>query len=142
MVTEQKRFDEIHSFRDVFSGYYPGVVEYVNKVLSACKKKDDIAVFAAAATLQKEISLMLSTTFDKGGFSSFNIYNEYRNSFDEHDLPDISSNILRGDFGSMLDQIKRLEFQMRMLFEENQVNLNRFDEISELSTFIKVNTEA
>ncbi|HCT63461.1 MAG TPA: hypothetical protein DIC19_05115 [Erysipelotrichaceae bacterium] len=142
LVTEQKHIDDDHTFQDVFSGYYPGVVEYVNKILSACKKMDDIAVFAAATTLQKEISLMLSKSFDKGDFSSFNIYNEYRNSFDEHDLPDISSNILRGDFGSMLDQIKRLEVQMRMLFEGNQVSLNRFDEISELSRFIKENTEA
>ena len=137
LLAEQKQLGKKYSFQDVFDGYYPGIFEYVNKVLSACDKKNEVAMYSAAAKIQNEISLMLSMCYAEAEYSSFNIYKEYRKTFDGLEFPDVASYLHNGDFSKISEQIKAFNDRALELIKENSMKLDKFEELEELRAFVK-----
>lgn len=136
LLAEQKRLGEREPFQEVFKGYYPGVFEYTNKVRSACNKKNEIAMFAAATKLQNEMSLMLSSSYDETDDSSLRIYKEYRKTYDDLELPDVASHLHRGDFDIVSEKIQALDERAMKLMKGNAVAINQFEELEDLRVYI------
>ncbi|WP_214753985.1 MULTISPECIES: hypothetical protein [unclassified Exiguobacterium] len=136
LLAEQKRLGEREPFQEVFKGYYPGVFAYTNKVRSACNKKNEIAMFAAATKIQNEVSLMLSTSFDETYHSSLRIYKEDRKIYDDLELPDVVAHLHCGDFAIVSEKIQTFDERAMELMKGNAVAINKFEELEDLRVYI------
>jgi len=139
ILTQQQQTNRHAEYETVFAGYYAGIFEYLNKVQSAIDKQNSLAMTCAAAKLQSELAMMLSTPYEAKGYCGFNIYQEYRKAFDELGFPDLTAALVNGDYQALKALIGVFDQQAKLLFERNAVSTNIFDELEALKGYISGN---
>jgi hypothetical protein len=120
----------------VFAGFYPGIKEYLNKVLSACERHDSVAASVAAVQIQKDVALMLAQTEMGIPYSEFNPFGEYRNTFDRLGLPDLTAIDDSGDFEALAAQVELFDARVRQVLTERGVALNDTESWDDLKRLI------
>ncbi len=121
----------------VFKDFYFFVFEYVNKVLSACDRKDVVKARFAAFQLQEEICQCINKV--KNGFygADFNLFGEYSTAYLEAGFPDLLGPASRGDLVALAGQVRRLDEYAREWLEDHSVALNVLGSQEELRRFLE-----
>ena len=126
LIKMQKEIAEPSNPKEQLRDYYPGILEYVNKIKTAQKKGDKVKATIAAYTIQNELTQMLSQNTN----TRFNTPRESTNKYLEHGLPDLLENP-----SNLNKNAEKLETETGKLFnklglEQNKVeNLEEFKEI-------------
>jgi hypothetical protein len=122
--------------RDVFKDFYFFIFEYVNKVLSACERKDAIAARFAAFQLQEEICQCMNKV--ENGFygTDFNRLGEYSGAYQKAGWPDLIESASQGNLVELARQARRLDEQAREWFNSRSIELNILDSKEELRQFL------
>ncbi|MCG3259075.1 MAG: nucleotidyltransferase domain-containing protein [Candidatus Heimdallarchaeota archaeon] len=118
---------------------YVGIKSYLNKILSACAKKDILAASYAATELQLCIADEIEKTESRRSVDSisFNTYQEVKNTYEMLKLPDLSQSITEKDFEKLRDDVETLDKMLVSYLKEKDVELKIFDDVSEIRGYAR-----
>jgi hypothetical protein len=139
LLAEQKNVSPRHTLQDVFSDYYPVVLEYVNKILSACEKRNLLAAGQSAAIIQRELASMLAQACEGAPAGDADIYGDYRATLDRLQFPDLLMAVDSGDFARIAGQARLLDERMKGFLAQNGIAMNCFSSEAELRAFFARN---
>jgi hypothetical protein len=122
-------------FRDDFP--YPAIKEYVNKIVSACEKRNLIGASYVAAIMQHELAYMLAQAETGVVFLDFNLYDEYGGPFQRLPFPDLASAIEEGDFAKIAEQARLFDRRAQEYYAQHGVSLNVVASMDDLEAFIR-----
>ena len=136
LLSAQFSISEPSEPKDVFKDFYFFIFEYVNKVLSACKRKDVIAAGFSAFHLQEEICQLMNKV--ENGFygTDFNMLNEYSEAYEKTGFPDLLKPASRGDLVELARQTQQLDKKAREWFKNHSIELNILRNEEELRQFL------
>ncbi|MBN1486229.1 MAG: hypothetical protein JW981_01230, partial [Anaerolineae bacterium] len=137
LLNEQHTIKCSNTVDEIFGGFYAGIKEYVNKILSACEKRNMVAVSYDAAYLQSDMASMLVHAETGVQYTDFNIVSEYRRHFDQLQFPDLSEVIAKGDFDAIKEQIQLFDERSQEYFACNSVDMNVIESMESLKAFIE-----
>ena len=108
------------------------VLEYKNKVLSACEKEDVMAAGSAAFLLEEEICQLMSKV--KNGFygTDFNLFGEYVKGYEKAGFPDLLEPATRGDLETLAGRVRQLDEKAREWLRTHSIALNILESEDEL----------
>lgn len=132
LLDAQQQAQNEFTVSQVFTSYYPEIKEQINKILSACDRKDVIAAASACKNIQKELAQFLATAFEQKDFSGFNIYSEYNATYDSFGLPNIVSYVDKSNFGILREKVSEFDVKIRTMLSDNSVPLNIVESKGEL----------
>jgi hypothetical protein len=122
--------------QDVFADFYYYVLEYKQKVQSACRRGDAVAAGYAAAFMQEQICQLMNKV-DRGFFGQdFNLLDEYVGGYEEVGFPDLIGPASRGDLEVLARRVRHLDEKMRQWLESNSIDLNILDGEEDLRRFL------
>lgn len=124
------------SAQEAFCDYYPFVVEYVGKILSASERGDALAAGAAAYALQEELSQVLCTIQPGLQVTEFNLLGEYSAAYREAGFPDLLATASRGDLALLADEARKLGVMVAAWLTERGVETNILADGEELQRFL------
>ena len=118
---------------------YMGLKSYLNKILSACAKKDILAASYAATELQVWFAEHLEKTENKRPVNiyTFNTYHEVKGTYEMLKLPDLSQSIAKIDFEQLKEDVINIDKIATNYFENIGVKLQIFKDISQIREFAK-----
>jgi len=118
---------------------YMGFKSYLNKVLSACAKKDILAASYAATELQVWLAEHLEKTENKRllNIYNFNTYLEVKSTYEMLKLPDLSQSITQMDFEQLRTDVTKIDKIVINYLEKKDVKLQIFKDISQIREFVK-----
>jgi len=136
LLSAQFSISEPSEPKDVFKDFYFFIFEYVNKVLSACKRKDVIAAGFSAFHLQEEICQLMNKV--ENGFygTDFNMLSEYSEAYEKAGFPDLLKPASRGDLVELARQTQQLDKKAREWFKNHSIELNILRNEEELRQFL------
>ena len=119
-----------------FKDFYFFIVEYVNKVLSACERRDTLAASYAAFMLQEEISRLLDRV--ERGFegTDFNLLGEYGKSYASAGLPDLLEPACKGDLAELARRAQSLQHMAGEWLRGHSVDLGIMHGEDDLRRFL------
>ena len=103
LLDEQASLGEPAEVQVAFKDFYFFIVEYVNKVLSACERRDSLAAGYAAFMLHQEICRLLNRVERGFDGTDFNLLSEYGSAYARAGFPEI----LEPASGGNLDELAR-----------------------------------
>jgi len=111
---------------------------YINKILSACHKKDLLAASYAATELQIWIAEELAQ--NEGNLivnvDDFNFFEEIKTFYHQLMLPNLLVGITRGDFQKIENNAKELDLRLQNFCESQNMKISRFNEIKEVQQYL------
>ncbi|AKI97675.1 nucleotidyltransferase domain-containing protein [Kosmotoga pacifica] len=136
LLSAQFSISEPSDPKDVFKDFYFFIFEYVNKVLSACKRNDVIAAKFSAFQLQEEICQLMNKI--ENGFygTNFNMLNEYSEAYEKAGFPDLLKPASKGDLVELARQAQQLDKKAREWLENHSIELNILRNEEELRQFL------
>ncbi len=136
LLDEQAACGEPREPRVVFKDFYFYIVEYVNKVLSACERRDAMAASYAAFVLQEEVSRLLNKV--ERGFEGqdFNLLSEYGGAYAEAGFPDLLEPALRGDLDELARRAQTLRVTSAAWLQAHSVDLGILHDGNDLRRFL------
>jgi hypothetical protein len=136
LLAAQLSVAEPVSAQNVFAGFYYYVLEYKQKVLSACVRGDAVAAGISAAYMQEQICQLMNKV-DQGFFGrDFNLLGEYLAGYEEAGFPDLLEPAFRADLAELADRVRRLDEEMRSWLERHAIDLNILDSEEDLRRFL------
>lgn len=137
LVREYQRCYAPAKVTEKFNGYYPAIQEYVNKVRSACAKRNLIEISYWATKMQQELSEMLAHVHTGFENSLLHIYAEYRHDFDQQHFPDLAQAVAKSDFGDIVEQTQRFAARVQAYLTQHSVSLRTMQSVEQLQTFME-----
>ena len=136
LLSAQFSISEPSEPKDVFKDFYFFIFEYVNKVLSACKRKDVIAAGFSAFHLQEEICQLMNKVENGFYVTDFNMLSEYSEAYEKAGFPDLLKPASRGDLVELARQTQQLDKKAREWFKNHSIELNILRNEEELRQFL------
>jgi hypothetical protein len=124
------------SATEAFRDFYPSIKEFVNKVLSACDRRDLLAASYAAARIQGDVAQMLDNARTGIDINNTYLFSEYRFGADALALPDLSQVAATGDMNALASAARQFDGAMREYLQRNGAALNDVASLDELTAFI------
>ncbi len=121
---------------DTFVGYYPAIKEYVNKILSACERRDWVNASVVAAQMQRELAVMLASTEDRLSCSDTCLLGEFRAASDRLGFPDLWDAVAARDIDQLAHLTRQFESQVQALLTERGIALNSAETLEDLRALI------
>lgn len=118
---------------------YVSIKSYLNKVLSACEKKDILAASYAATEVQlciaDEIEMMETNKLVNS--LNFNNYDEINKSYKMLNFPDLSLSITENNFEKLRNDVESLDKIFVSYLKQKGVELRIFEDISEVKEYVR-----
>jgi predicted nucleotidyltransferase len=137
LLRAQREVSKGETVSTVFRNYYPGIHEYVGKIVSAAEEGRPVAANYAAARIQTECGSMLSralTGMDHGGF---NLYSEYHDVYVVNGFPDLMAPTAPAAFTELVERAGRLDARSRSFLREAGLGLNILEDLDHLKRFLE-----
>jgi len=137
LISEQRTLLQKYEYDDIFKGFYEEAKATFNKIVTACEGNDYYTAFFASLRLQNEISNLLARTEDGVNYSDFNVYNEYRKTYESFGLPDLAKIIENGRLDTLRSAVISLDMRIKGILETHGVALNVFHSLEELRSSVE-----
>jgi hypothetical protein len=124
------------SHAEVFSGYYPAIVEYVNKIVSAAGKGNALGASMVASQMQREMAQLLAQAEESWSPGEANLYDEYATAYTALGFPDLAPLVAAGDLAALAAQACAFQEHARAYFTRNGVSLNCVETMEALRAWI------
>ncbi len=110
---------------------------YLNKILSACTKKDILAASYAATEIQLTIADELERTETNKDVNSigFDTYFEVNNTYNRLGFPDLSVSITKQNFEQITKDVLKIDKMLVDYLREKKVELRIFENVSEVKEY-------
>ncbi|UCG01448.1 MAG: hypothetical protein JSW11_17745 [Candidatus Heimdallarchaeota archaeon] len=117
---------------------YISMKAYVNKILSACNKKDILAVSYAATELQIWIAEELAHYEGNQivDVDNFNFFEEIKTFYLKLMLPNLMEGISKKDFQKIEKNATKLNFMLQEFCKNRDMEILRFDDIGEVQKYL------
>ncbi|MFX1515484.1 MAG: hypothetical protein ACFFC6_04185 [Promethearchaeota archaeon] len=119
---------------------YNSMKAYINKILSACYKKDILAASYAATELQIWIAEELAQ--NEGNLivnvDNFNFFTEIKDFYNQLMLPNLMEGITKGDFQKIEKNAKELDLGLQNFCESQNIEISRFNKIKEIQQYLNI----
>jgi hypothetical protein len=135
--SEMAAFAKPSPAHEVLAEGYPFVFEYVNKVLSACSKREAVRARYAALQLQDELAEMLSRIRNGMGGSPASQAGDHRAAYLAEDFPDLMEPAVAGDLPRLAARARDLDEHTRQWLREHSMPLNILNGIGALERFLE-----
>ena len=118
---------------------YMGFKSYLNKILSASKKRDILAASYAATELQVWLAEHLEKTENKKPVNiyTFNTYEEVKNTYEMLKLPDLSKSITEKNFEQLRKHVFTIDKIIIDYLKEKGIDLQIYEDISQIREYAK-----
>ncbi|MFW9903837.1 MAG: hypothetical protein ACFFFH_05855 [Candidatus Thorarchaeota archaeon] len=118
---------------------YNSMKAYINKILSACHKKDILAASYAATELQIWIAedLALNEGNLMVNVDTFNFFEEIKLFYHQLMLPNLMEGISQRDFLIIEKTAKELDIRLQEFCRNQNTRISRFDSIREVQKYLK-----
>ena len=139
LIKSQKQVTlDIEELRKNLSFDYMGIKEYLNKILSGCKKRDIFLVSYATTEIQLYIADILEKLKKKEYVNSyyFNRYDEVNEAYNLLRLPDLTESIIHGNFTRIENDVKKINQFLETYFKEHNAEIRKFETINDLKLFL------
>ena len=136
LLEQQSAAKQPFEVQQVFAGYYPGIKEYLNKIVSACERHDLVAATAAAVQIQKDVGMMIAQCETGIAYSEFNAFGEYRAAVDRLGFPDLAACAASGDFSRLIELTDEFDRRSRDYLTAHGVALNDTQTLEELRALL------
>ncbi len=117
---------------------YISMKAYINKILSACHKRDILAVSYAATELQIWIAEELAQY--EGNLivnvDNFNFFEEIKTFYHQLMLPNLMEWISQGDFQKIEKTAKELDFQLHDFCKSRNSKISRLNNLGEVKKYL------
>lgn len=123
--------------REVFQDFYPGIFEYVSKVLSACARGDAMAAAYAAGQIQEEVCAMLNQAQAGWAVTAANLLGDYVAPYRQAGFPDLLEPAARGDLVELARRAQQLDQVARTWLQSQAIDLNILDSTGDLRQFLR-----
>ena len=137
LMTAQLAVAQPEPASGVLRGYYMAIKEYVNKLLSDCDKRNLVSAAFVATKVQVELAGMLSSIRNGVETTDLHQYAEYSTVLQQAGFPDLTNAISAGDFEGIHRQALEFDAQARLLFAQNDVSLNEFNDEPALREYLR-----
>jgi len=134
--TAQASIAEPADAQGVFQDFYYYILEYRNKVLSACQRKDVMAARSAAFHMQEQICQLMNKV--EHGFypTDFNLLGEYVAGYEKVGFPDLTQPAAQGDLETLARRVGELDEKAQAWFTEHSIPLNVLATEDDLRRFL------
>jgi hypothetical protein len=134
--TAQASIAEPADAQDVFQDFYYYVLEYRNKVLSACERRDVMAARSAAFHMQEQIC-QLANKVEQGFYpTDFNLLGEYIAGYEKVGFSDLIQLAAQGDLETLARRVQELDEKAQAWFAEHSIPLNVLATEDDLRRFL------
>ena len=130
LIEAQRETATVSSIQEELEDYYPGIIEYINKINSGIEKNDPFKANFAAANIQGELSTMLSKGVTGVGDREFNLYSEIYPVYRDQGFPDLLES--SDDIHKLGEATKKFEECTHSLFRSQGLRQNRVYGINQL----------
>jgi len=128
LIKLQEDATESSNLKENLRDYYPGIIEYVNKIKTSQRKGDKIKSTFAAYTIQNELTQMLS----HGINTRFNTPSESSVNYHKQGLPDLLENP-----SNLNENADKLETETGKLFNKLGLTQNKVENLNEFKKIIR-----
>ncbi|MFX0066805.1 MAG: hypothetical protein ACFFC7_32125, partial [Candidatus Hermodarchaeota archaeon] len=119
---------------------YAGLRAYIDKVKSACRKKDILTASYAANELQiwiaEEMAKFEGEIF-ANLYSRFNLYEEIKTIYNQLSLPNLDKYVASGDFEGLELAVNQLEFIIQRYCQDQRTDLLIFKDFKTLERYFE-----
>ena len=137
LLRAQRKVGKGETVRTVFKDYFPGIFEYVNKVISSVEENKPVAANYAAAKIQFECNSFLSRALTGVDHGDFNLYSEYYDLYRENKFPNLMELAAPEEYSRLVEYANKLDEVSRAYFKKANVELNMVDDMEHLKRFIE-----
>jgi hypothetical protein len=137
LLKAQREVSKGETVNKIFRDYYPGIHEYVAKIVSAVEKGKPMAANYAAARIQAECSSMLSRALTGVDNGVFNLYSEYHEAYIENGFPEVMGLKTPAWHSELVERAERLDARSRFFISEAGLELNMLEDIDHLKRFLE-----
>jgi hypothetical protein len=137
LLKAQREVSKGETVSKIFRNYYPGIHEYVGKIVSAIENGEPMAANYAAARIQTEWSSMLSRALTGVDNSVFNLYSEYHEAYLENGFPDLMGPKTPAWHSELVERAWRLEARSKSFMHEAGLELNVLEDLDHLMRFLE-----
>lgn len=125
----------VRSYKTRMKGYYEEERGMLNKLLTACEKKDYETAFFVAIGVQDGLARMLYAAENGRGPGMLDS-GDYRRFYRQYGFPDLASLLNPLDFEPLRYAVEQLMQQLENHLKSEEVPMNRFDSIGEFEAFV------
>ena len=139
LLKKQEKFlmNQIDKKKGFFNNYI-SMKAYINKIMSACHKRDILAVSYAATELQIWIAEELAQS--EGNLivnvDTFNFFEEIKTFYHHLMLPNLMEGISQGDFQKIEKTAKKLDFQLSNFCKSRNSKILRLNNLGEVKKYL------
>jgi len=137
LLRAQREVSKGETVGAVFRDYYPGIREYVNKIVSAVEDGRPMAAKYAAARIQAECGGMLSRALTGVENGAFNLYSEYHEAYMERGFPDLMGSTTPARHSELVESAGRLDARSISFLREAGLGLNVLEDLDHLRRFLE-----
>ncbi len=125
--------------KKAFFGNYISMKSYINKIMSACYKKDILAVSYAATELQIWIAEELAKYEGKliVNVDNFNFFEEIGVFYNQLKLPDLMEGITQKNFPEIIKNAKELDSQLQVYCKKQNYSIPNLCSFEEVVAYLK-----
>ncbi|MFX1283653.1 MAG: hypothetical protein ACFFB5_08360 [Promethearchaeota archaeon] len=125
--------------KKAFCNNYISMKAYINKILSACHKRDILAVCYAATELQIWIAEELAQYEGKliVNVDSFNFFEEIKAYYNQLRLPDLMEDINRNNFQEILKKTNELDLRLQEYCRMQNMRIPSFTDLEEIAVYLE-----
>lgn len=137
LLEQQGNVYEAPDYPGRMKGCYEEVKGVLDKIITACERKDYDTAFFAAIQAQEEITSFVSLAETGQWPSDTMLRTAYENVYLRLGFPDLAAKLDPHDFSSLQTAVEQLSADLEGLFRSKGVPVNRFADIGELEGFLK-----
>jgi hypothetical protein len=128
LIKLQKQYCKPSGLEKHLTDYYPGILEYVNKIKTAEAKENKTKAVISAYTIQAELTHMLRHGETGASNTRFNTLRETSEQYHGHGLPDLLENI-----ETLTENADRLDTETQKLFNKLGLSVNKVEKLADFT---------
>lgn len=136
LAAEKRSFAAPTSHDRALRDFYFFVLEYTNKIRSACARQDQYAADAAVTMLTEEVAAALARIAPGISKTPLLLWREYAAGYISARLPDLISVAAERDLVALERAAARFDSAMRRFLELHRVSADVFDDERDLQAFL------
>ena len=136
LAAEKRAFAAPASHKQALRDFYFFVLEYTNKIRTACARQNQRAADAAVTLLTEEVAGALARITPGISKTPLLLWREYSAGYVSARLPDLISVAAEGDLNTLERAAVRFDFAMRRFLELHGVSADVFDDERDLQAFL------
>lgn len=137
ILGEKEKYTSAPSYPDRLKGFFEEVKGLLDKIITACEKKDlDTALFYAIH-VQDEIAVFLYFAETGQWPSPLMTYSTYQDAYIQAGIPDLAALLNSHDLLPLKEGVQRLSSQLESHLRARGVEINRFPDLEQFEAFLK-----